>query len=530
MRYARVVLLIVLLAAPPVLAHAGDDDSSKTPRAREREEHAEIPEGYTGPAREPYLSFFQGVWLYGQMSATAINEQIPVDLDVDGDWVVWEDSRRGDIFAYSISAGQGFYVTSDGPSVYQRRPSVSGNVVVYEDHRSLTRPAIYAYFLETGEARRISDGTHASRDPDIDYPIVAWVDDNRTTPDIWGYSLLNNTAWTVHDGTDRDSDPIVVQEVIYWRSYRYNLFDMVGYDTRADTHVQVTGDSALESSPFTNGEHLFFLTRGNVGGWTVDRFDPVTEMVSKSRFFVPDTSRSSASGDALLRTSMEMDYSQLVIRNITSGATNHVSGNLLLHSDPVLQGRTIFASVQTKEGTTLLQLQVSPFALAKRPSLTIASPSTGAIWARPTVVAGVLQSGPAFTEPTTFTYRVDDQPPQLIPAAERWRFTLDPNGVEPGSHSVTVRATFREGPPVTTTILLSIPAPSQSVDVARAGPAFHAARLMSELNAYVLDNPASWVILPLALLIVALLILRIWLWIKPRRRAAVAEYVTPEGE
>lgn len=521
--------LVALLLLPGALAHGGVEDEDRYhPGPRAQRVEPSVPQGYTGPGREPYMSYFEGVWLYGKLSATPLSDQRPVDMDADGDWVVWEDANRSDIYVFSQSAGQGFYITND--RVLQRHPRVSGDVVVYEDHRSITRPAIFAYFLDTGETRRLSELGASARQPSIDFPLVAWLDENITNPDVWAHSLLNHTSWNLHPGTDRDNTPVVVGDRIFWRTYRYNLWDILGYDTQAEEEVQVTTDAEIQTAPFTNGEDLLFLTNYWDVGWSIEVFDPDTQTTRRPDIRVSDSSSTSASGDALLRLARDVDYSQLVIRNLTSGATNHVSGNLLFTTEPVIEGRTILAAVRTREGSSLLQLQVSPFALAKKPSLTITSPGANVPWLRPLAVQGLLQAGPEFTEPTTFTYRIDDQAPQVVPPGQSWRFTADPTGLEPGPHLVTVRATFREGPPVAASVVLSIPAPSQSVDVARAGPAFHAARLLSELNAYVLDNPASWFLIPLVLLLLALVSFRVWLWLKPRRRRAVAEYVPPDAD
>ncbi|MEO6667120.1 MAG: hypothetical protein ABIO65_10165, partial [Nitrospiria bacterium] len=485
-----------------------------------------VPDGYTGPGREPYVSYFEGVWLYGALTASPLGRQSPIELDVDGDWAVWEDANRSEIYAFNIPAGQGFYITAD--RVAQHKPRVSDGVVVFEDHRSPNRPAVYAYFLDTGETRRLSNATTVLSSPDIDYPIVSWLDQNGTNADVWAYSLLNDTAWNVHPGTDRDSDPIVVGSNIYWRTYRYNLWDIVGYDTTRDEYVQVTSDSAIQSAPFTNGVDLFYMTSQFELGWRLERFDAFDEVARRYDLRLPDSSKSSISGDALLRSVMDIEYSQLVIRNITNGAVNHVSGNLLLSGDPAIQGRTVFALVRTGDGVSFLMLDVSPFAFAKKPTLVISSPGPNLPWLRPVVVTGVLSAGPEFAEPATFTYRIDDGPPQIIPAGRVWRFTADPTDAVAGSHTVTVRATFREGPPVSATLTLIVPAESQTIDVERAGPAYHAARLLNELHNYVLDNPASWVLIPLLILILILVTLRAWLWLKPRRRRSIVEYVDPD--
>lgn len=524
------LLLIALLAAPLVLAHGGVEDEDRyfpdRPAATAPPELT-IPEGYTGPGREPYLSYFEGVWLYGTVTSTPLGGQEPIDLDVDGDWVVWEDGNRSDIYVYNVPAGQGFYAIND--AVEQHNPRISNGVVVFEDHRGF-RSSVYAYFVETGEIRRLSNSTNDVTEPDIDYPIVTWLDSNVTNPDVWAYSLLNNTAWNIHPGTDRDSDPTVAGEKIYWRTYRYNLWDVMGYDPATDEILQVTADGAIQSAPFSNGEDAMFLTNEYEAGWRLERFDDRIGLSRRTGVALPDASAVSASGDAILRAVRDVDYAQLVIRNLSNGATNHITGNLILLGTPALQGHTVFATVRTTDGASLLILEVSPFAFTKRPTLTISSPSSNALWLRPVSISGMLAAGNEFTEPTTFTYRVNDGPPQVIPPARNWRFTVDPAGIEPGRHIVTVRATFREGPPVVASLALIVPAPSDEVDVERAGPAFHAARLLGEFEFYIKNNPASWVLIPTAILILLIAAIRFWLWLKPRRQRGVVEYVVPDDD
>ena len=527
-RWAPFLLLALLVLPGAVQGHAGEDHSGdeEAPGGTTGPREVPLPEGYTGPGREPYLSYFEGVWLYGQMIATPIGQQQPRDLDVDGDWLVWEDAVRSDIFAYSISASQGFYITSDRAA--QRNPRVSGNVVVYEDYSTLNRAVVMAYFLDTGETRRLSNSSSAVRAPAIDHPLVAWVDDNVTNPDVWAYSLLNLTAWNLNPSLDRDSDPLVLGDRIYWRSYRYGLWDIVGQDTTRDERLEISADREIQTAPFTNGKDLFFLSHHMQAGWRIDRYDDTLEVVRKTAIVLPDARRVSASGDGMLRVVQDLDFSELVVRNLSSGATNHVSGDLVLVGDPVMQGRTLFVPLRTKIGTSLLVLEVSPFAFAKSPALTISSPNQNFPWTRPITVSGILEAGGGFTEPTTFTYRVDDGPPQIIPASRTWRVTLDPSGVAPGAHVLTMRATFLEGPPIAASLALLVPSPGDTVDVARAGPAFHAARVASELDTYVLSNPASWYLIVLVVILLVLLVVRIRLTAKPRRGRVVAEYVPPD--
>ena len=59
------------------------------------------------------------------------------------------------------------------PSI-QRNVAISNDTVVWEDYRNNTHADVYAYFLDTGETRRISSGPGNHMHPSIDGPLVAW--------------------------------------------------------------------------------------------------------------------------------------------------------------------------------------------------------------------------------------------------------------------------------------------------------------------------------------------------------------------
>lgn len=518
------LVLVALLALSPGAAGENAGAAGQAEGAAS-EAPPKMPVGYTGPGREPYISYFQGVWLYGQASATALRGQEPRNADIDGDWLVWEDAARGDIFLYSRTAGQGYYVTND--AAIQQRPRISDGVVVYEQVAERGRNQIYAYFIDTSETRRITNASAYARSPDIDGNIIAWIQDNRTDADLWIHDLANRTSWNAHESPDRDADPLVLDGTVYWRSYRFNLWDVVAYDVERAESFTITSDPAIQSAPFTNGRDLFTYTRANAG-WTLQRYDPRQETLATTAVLVSDASPTSASGDNMIRLARDGDYSQLVVRNMTTGANNHITGNLVVIGNTLLDNRTAIAFVRTDNGASILQIDVSAFAFAKRPTLTIANPTSGAPWLRPIVMTGLLQAGPEFTEPASFTYRIDDNPPQVIPAGERWRVTLDPANFDAGTHTILVRASFREGPPVVASVSIVIPQAPSGVDVERAGSVYHAARVVDELNTYILTNPASWFLIPLLLILAILLAIRVWIYVKPRRRARTIEYVPPD--
>lgn len=523
-------LAFALLLALPLASPVGGAQSEDTPGVAiindDGENELSPPAaGYTGPGQKPYVNFFEGIWFYGQVSATPLTQQQPVNLQGSGEWLVWEDASRGDIFAYNIPAGAGQYLTND--RALQRNVAIDGGVVVWEDYRNSTRADIYAYFLDTGETRRISEGPGNHQDPDIRGDLIVWEDDREGNGDIWGYSLANQTQFPVFVGPDRESDPVIVGDDVYFRTYRFNVWDILGVDLATGEAVQVTSDVGIQGAPFTNGKDLYFVSQFFTA-WQLDTWDAEAREVKPTRFRFQDTTRLAISGDHLVAAVRDSLNRQLVAQNLTTFTSTHVSGSLPLTTEPHVDGRTVYLTARTQKGLVLLTVDVSPFAFGKRPELTLVSPRSGSPWTGPVVAEGILTADGSWNEPATFTYRLDDAPPIAVPYTQKWRFTLDPAGVEPGRHTVTIRATYREGPPVERSFQLFIPIPGSTVDVEKAGAEFHAARVVATLNLWFLDNPASYAVIVLVLVLVALLIIRVWLMLKPRRERLVVEYVPPD--
>ncbi len=523
-RASIAVLGIALLLVPSLAVQAHDEGGMPDDRDEVDPRLAPPNRGYTGPSSLPWLSFYEGIWVYGQFREIKLGNQVPQNVRGDGDWLVWEDARRGDIFLFSVGAGEGFYITADG--VPQRNPDIQGGTVVWEDYRD--GPAkIYAYEIDSGETRRVSGGPGNHRRPSLDGPLVAWEDDRDKAFDIWGAWLTNGTTFPVVRSPDRESDPLVVKGSIYYRTYRFSVWDILAYDVERNRTTAVTNDAVINGAPFSNGKDVYFLSQAYNVAWELQRYDVAEGRVRSTGINLVDTARTPISGDRLLQVARDGGYSQVVARNITTTGTNHISGNLKLVTDPELIGRTAFFMVQTFNGTSLLMVEVSDFAFAKRPELLITGPSTGAFWTRPVKVQGYLKAGTTFREPDTFTYRVNGGPPRAIPPSQAWSFTLDPEGYKPGNHQVTVRATFSDGPPTEASTTLVVPSTTSGLDIEKQAEYFHRAQVFFAYNKYIGQNAAAWILLPLLLLILLVVVVRLILVIRANRRDVRIEFVRP---
>lgn len=530
MRPGIAAALVVLALLAPLAAGHGEEVHSPTNPETDPTQEPGGPtslEGYTGPGREPYLNYFQGAWMYGRFTATPLGDQVPRGVRGSGDWLVWEDAAVGDIYAYNVAAGSGFYLTRDDNA--QRAPDIDGNLVAWEEFRPGRPSVVVAYFLDTGETRLLSKTPGNNRNPSVQGNLVAWENDADRARDVWAYDTTNATEFPIALGPDRQSDPLVLDGRIYYREYRFNVWDVFAVDAETGDSEQLTSDVNIQSPPFTNGHDVLFLTQRE-GAWHLQRYDPDLARVKETPLAFQDTTPMPAWGGNILQTARDYTYRQLVARNVTTGASVHVTGSLVLTTEPWLDRGTAYLSVSTKNGTSLVALDISPFAWTERPDLTITSPRSGARWTGIATIQGVLALPGDWAQPTTFTYRLDDQPPVAIPVGDRFRFQVDPQGLEPGRHQLVVRATFREGPPAEANILLLLPSAADAgIDVQKLGEMYHSARVAYTVKQYVTDNPASFLLVALILLLILLVLVRLWLWLRPtRRRRAEIEYVPPE--
>lgn len=505
---------------------AGDVEEPSEPiPAGHASDEPDYNAGYTGPGREPYFNFFQGIWVYGQITSTPLDQQAPRTIRGDGDWLTWEDKNSGDVYLHNIPAGTGFFVKRD--DALQRAPDLSGDIVVWEDHGNRTGIDIEAYDITTGERRTLTPGPGSNRNPSIDGSLVAWESDRNRTADLWAYDFENDTQFPLVVGADRESDPLVLDGKVYYRSYRFNVWDLFVADPYTGGIEQLTSDAGIQGAPFTNREDVLYVSQTDFG-WQLRILDTATLESAATGIKLPDTTFTPAEGDHLIVTARDDGAMQIVTRNITTGENRHVTGGFRLVADPWLQDGIVYLAVRTTNGTSLLSVQVSPFAWTPRPELTIFSPATGTRWTSPLSVSGLFKKPAEWVEPATFTYRIDDEPPVAIAPTERFRFLLDPTGFTTGGHTVTIRATFREGPPVEQSVILIVPRVEETLDVEQLAEIYHSQVVASAMRQYVTSNPLSFALLALVLVLLVVLVLRLWLFLKPKRRRVVVEYVPPE--
>jgi beta propeller repeat protein len=148
--------------------------------------------------------------------------------DISGNIVVWLDGRKGniidtygygndiyDIYGYNISSGTEFPVCINSSAQYC--PSISGNIVVWEDYRNgYFNPDIYGYDISSGKEFPICTANGTQELPDISGNIVVWQDNRNGKTAVYGYDLSNGEEFPICTNPAEQYSPHISGNYVVW--------------------------------------------------------------------------------------------------------------------------------------------------------------------------------------------------------------------------------------------------------------------------------------------------------------------------
>ncbi len=140
---------------------------------------------------------------------------------ISGRWVVWEDRSTGyspSVKAFDLVAGEQFTVAAsrDNP---KRRPSVGGDLVVYEDYprgSALDADVVVYDLAARTQVRRIGGAGTGELRPSTDGRFVAWIQADGDERDVLGLDLIGGEEFVVAGGSGEQTLPTVAGGVAYW--------------------------------------------------------------------------------------------------------------------------------------------------------------------------------------------------------------------------------------------------------------------------------------------------------------------------
>jgi len=139
---------------------------------------------------------------------------------LSGDVVVWQDSRFGinpEIWGWRFSTGEQFPICTD--PARQEHPQVCGSVVTWMDRRlGATLMTIYARDLETGEEWPVAYTGGEQRWQDVSDRFVVWREGSVAPRAIWTHDLQTGTLVAyAEDDSLYQTEPAVQGDTICYR-------------------------------------------------------------------------------------------------------------------------------------------------------------------------------------------------------------------------------------------------------------------------------------------------------------------------
>src|SRR5207245_8305214 len=214
--------------------------------------------------------------LYGTPAGTGractrevADQESPV---VEAPWVAWQGNRGGqyDIVARNIDTGESVEVSAGDSGAHdQIRPSISGNLIAFEDYR-FGLGEIFVYDLVARAERRITDNIDNQTQPTIDGSTVVWVDERNANRDLYMFDLVSGSERRLTFTPTDESQPRLPAGTIAYVDFSAGLADpsIALYQIATRRALLVTPDPNRQESPALDGDRIVWQD-DRTGRWQI---------------------------------------------------------------------------------------------------------------------------------------------------------------------------------------------------------------------------------------------------------------------
>jgi beta propeller repeat protein len=151
-------------------------------------------------------------------------------------------------------------------SADQKRPDISGNLVVWWDERN-DGGDIYSYDLETDDVKRITDNPAIQFNPTVDGERIVWTDTRNGTMDIFMYDPEDGEQPICTAAGDQDLAAID-GDIIVWRDGRNGNWDIYMYDLSTKQESAVSTRTSNQNWPDISTNYVIYADDRN-GNWDI---------------------------------------------------------------------------------------------------------------------------------------------------------------------------------------------------------------------------------------------------------------------
>ncbi|WP_081904125.1 hypothetical protein [Brevibacillus thermoruber] len=181
---------------------------------------------------------------------------------VDGQYVVWIDSRHGgsDVYLYDIVKKKEIRLT-DGTAT-PVEVEISDSNVVWTDLRD-GKSDIYLYSIKTGEVTRVSNSGKASH-PTVSSGYVAWEDKRSGNADIYYYEIAKKQEKAATTNRSDQTNPSLYLDKIVYENDKSGDVDIYVYSIGSGKEKQLTDDSEDQILPALYRDSYVFVSDGDL--------------------------------------------------------------------------------------------------------------------------------------------------------------------------------------------------------------------------------------------------------------------------
>ncbi|MFH1460186.1 MAG: C25 family cysteine peptidase [Candidatus Omnitrophota bacterium] len=174
-------------------------------------------------------------------------------INIEGNYIVWQDKRNGnwDIYMYNIADGAEVQVTDEPCD--QKYPGISGNRIVWQQIREKDGYwDIYMYDITTGVKTQITDSPFNQQHPCISGNRIVWSEkiffNWHEDSDIFMYDIASGQTTQITNDPAAQDYPIIKGDMITWLDHRSDdlygdlMWDIYMYNLNYNIEVKVNNN------------------------------------------------------------------------------------------------------------------------------------------------------------------------------------------------------------------------------------------------------------------------------------------------
>ena len=181
--------------------------------------------------------------------------------DINGDTIVYEDNRNGniDIYLHDLRDGSESRLTSS--TANQTKPSIGFQYVAYQDDRGGNLD-IRVYDVYDHTDKRLTSNSADQSAPSMGDGVVIYEDRRWGNTDIYLYDIWAKTYKRLTSSASEQYGPDASARRMVWSDTRHSNLDIYFYEMRFGTTHNLTADTAFQSHPDISGARIAYLQNG----------------------------------------------------------------------------------------------------------------------------------------------------------------------------------------------------------------------------------------------------------------------------